>query len=86
MISVSGVPDSAKVGSSVRLPEATVSDENTPGEDLTVYIFCISESGSMEQLSENLFRPTKAGIYTIRYVVFDSNYNYDFADFRITVK
>ena len=86
VISVSGVPDSAKVGSSVRLPEATVSDENTPGEDLTVYIFCISESGSMEQLSENLFRPTKAGIYTIRYVVFDSNYNYDFADFRITVK
>lgn len=70
-----------KAGDTITLPEAVVAE----GVKATVEIFVINPDGIIRNVSGS-YTFEIAGEYTVRYFVYDSNYNYAIKEYKITVK
>ncbi len=80
-ISVSANQISGRVGQKITLPEYTATDNYSTGSAIKVYIQIITPDGIyLSYSSKNGYTPTKAGVYTVRYYLFDANYNTQFKD------
>lgn len=76
--------ESAKVGDSVQVAEATVEDNIT--EECTVAVYVYDPEGVVAALTDGKFEAAMAGNYTVRYMAFDESGNYAFASYEIAVK
>ena len=73
-LSISGiVPESAKVDTDVILPTASVVGSNGLGQYVLITVF--DEQRNMVGVTNNTFKPTKAGNYLVVYTGYDSNGN-----------
>lgn len=78
-ISVSTKEISGKVGQKLSIPDCTVKDNYSTS--VRSYIQIITPDGIFVTYNKkNGYIPTKAGVYTVRYFVFDDNYNAQFKD------
>ena len=87
-ITISGtIKGSCKVGSTLKLPTATVSDDGTAAEMMKLYVFVIDQSGRYVDVTEGLqYSVSKAGKYTVVYYVVDSDYNIARQEFVVWAK
>lgn len=85
VINVAGVPGSGKAGKEVILPKAQLSDNSDSVDKLVQRIMIFQPNGIMKIISDNKFVPDVAGVYTVRYYVRDSAYNYSYLDFAVVV-
>ena len=78
VITVSVNEISGKVGKKLSIPECTVTDNHSR---VSSFIQIITPDGIFLTYNKsNGYTPQKAGIYTVRYYVFDTNYNAQFKD------
>lgn len=83
-IVVSGVPSTATVGQSITLPEPTVTDDTDDYPEWFVYIYN-RETDKRQNVTSMEYIFNEAGSYLIRYIAFDSYYNYSISEFEIRV-
>lgn len=84
MITLAQTPaKSAKVGESVSLPSASVSDNSDGAVEL--YIFLIDPLGQMSDVTSGSFTPGQAGHYVIRYYAVDAAGNVAMLDYSLEV-
>ena len=70
-----------KVGQALNVPAYQVTDDNTSTEDIIVSIQVIDSEYKLSTIkSGKTYVPTKAGVYTIRYMAIDGNNNLGFAE------
>ena len=85
VIQVDGtVPVTCQLGGSLTLPAASATDNTT--QNVRVYVFSVGSDGAVRNVTDNIFTPTEAGVYTIRYFAVDDDYNYAAVDFVVTVQ
>lgn len=83
VITLSGsVPATAGVGDAIKLPQASVSDNNDT--DLACYIMVTDPRGRMFILSDG-DRYEYAGVYTVTYYSYDTYYAYTTLTYTVTV-
>lgn len=75
------IVESIAKGGNIAVPEITVSDDRS----VTIQVFAILPNGLTERV-EGEFRFNEIGEYTLRYFVYDKNYNYVIKDYKIRVK
>ena len=76
--------ESAKLNDTYKLPEVTAQDNETLKP--TVLVFVIRPNYEMYEIMDGEIKFTELGKYTIRYLVFDDNYNYVMEDHVIIVE
>ena len=70
------VAETCKVGGTLSLPRATVSDDVTLAEDLQFFVFVIEPCGRYVNVTETLqYQVNEAGEYTVVYYLVDNDYN-----------
>ena len=70
------IAESCNVGSTLSLPSATISDDNTLAEDLKFFVFVIEPCGRYVDVTESLsYQVEKTGKYTVVYYLVDNDYN-----------
>ena len=84
-ITVSGIKANVKVGEEISLPAAEITDNATPAEEITSYIYVL-KGNNRKQLIEGTYKFTEAGEYKIRYVAFDAYQNYTVVEFTVHCK
>ena len=84
-IKVTGIKANVKVGEEIVLPTAEITDNATPAEEITSYIYVL-KGNNRKQLIEGSYKFTEAGEYKIRYVAFDSYQNYTVVEFTVYCK
>ncbi len=72
-----------KLGSIISVASATAYD-NIDG-DVKVYTYLLCPNYAVEVVKDGSFKAREVGVYTVRYVAFDSNGNTSYKDFEITV-
>ena len=78
------VPDSAKIGKTISLPKAEVSDNHDT--DLKATVWITAPNGTVEVAEAGgSFCPKQKGIYHIRYYVQDAGYNYSMKEYTLSV-
>ena len=82
-ITIKWAPTTASVGDTVTIGQAVVSDNIS--EQLTVYITVDMPGGKVVNVTNGSFVASKAGVYTVRYMVFDEAGNYTFKSYTVTV-
>lgn len=81
VISVGTDHVSGRVGEKITVPEYTATDNYSTGSAVKGYIQIITPDGLyLSYNAKTGYTPTKAGVYTIRYLVFDGNYNLQYKD------
>ena len=78
------VASSCQVGQKLTLPTAEAKD--ITGKEVSVYIQIISPDGVSKFVEDGTYTFEAAGVYTVRYIAQDSDYNMKIQDFRVTVK
>lgn len=77
------LPSSVKSGTTVTLPEATVTDNFS--ETCSLYVCCKSPDGVYAKVEDRQLSCTQKGVYTVLYVATDLYGNKTVVDFAITV-
>lgn len=72
-IKINGGKRVGKVGDSIIVASATISDNYATNSQLTVYVMVKNPKGVMSIVQNNKFKADIAGIYTVYYYVFDDN-------------
>ena len=85
VINVSGVKTTVKVGEEISLPKAEITDNDTPADKITAYIYVIKGNYQKKLISET-YKFEEAGEYVIRYVAYDKNQNYTVVEFTVICK
>ena len=85
-IKVGKLPASVKVGTTLTLPEAEYSDNDTVNEKLLSYVYVLYGNNIKELVKNGSYTFKTAGKYTIRYVVYDEYQNYTVAEFTVTAR
>ena len=85
-IKVGKLPASVKVGTTLTLPEAEYSDNDTVNEKLLSYVYVLYGNNIKELVKNGSYTFKSAGKYTIRYVVYDEYQNYTVAEFTVTAR
>ena len=80
------LPASVKVGTTLTLPEAEYSDNDTVNEKLLSYVYVLYGNNIKELVKNCSYTFKTAGKYTIRYVVYDEYQNYTVAEFTVTAR
>ena len=81
----SNMPTTAKVGSTIKLPEYVISDnDNTSTVTVNCYLYC--PDGTVKDVRNNSITFSESGLYILTYLVTDINGNSTLYTFRITVK
>ena len=81
------VANTVKVGSTLKLPTATVADDGVASENLKLYVFVIEPIGRYVNVTETLsYTVTKAGTYKVVYYVVDNSYNVARQEFEVQAK
>ena len=75
------------IGNPIKLPEISYTDNNGT-ENVKVLITYLSPANVLETLPEGSvsFIPNQAGVYKIRFFVYDGYYNYVVKDYTVEVK
>ena len=82
-ISISGtVNENYHIGDTLEIPSATVTDSEST---YTARVFMVTPTGKIVEVKDS-YTFEKAGIYTLRYYAYDSNYNATFVDFRMYIQ
>lgn len=86
-ITVEGIANTGKVGQTIIVPTAMVTDNITATKDLVIRTYLITETGNIYQMDANAmaFTPQRAGVYTIRYYCADAVGNISVLSFDIVV-
>lgn len=84
-VSVRGVPATGKLGEKIVLPEASVTDNISSKENLTVKTYLVTNTGNIYKLDSMAFVPQYAGVYMVRYYCTDAVGNLTVVSFEITV-
>ena len=80
-ISVPQTEITGKVGEALTIPKCSVTDNLSEEKGISTYIQIITPEGRYITYDENKgYIPETAGVYTIRYYVFDENYNAQMKD------
>ena len=87
VITLSGTYEEAKAGKSVILAKATVTDNETPVEEMEVYVVVVCPNWET-LMAENgkEFKPDQYGTYTVWYYVTDGDGNIAMQSYQFTVK
>ena len=81
----SNMPDTVKVGSTVKLPEYTINDnDNASTVTVNCYLYC--PDGTVKDVKNNSVTFSDSGLYILTYLVTDINGNSTLYTFRITAK
>ena len=80
------LPASVKVGTTLTLPEAEYSDNNTKTDKLLSYVYVLYGNNRKELVKDGSYTFKTAGKYTIRYVVYDEYQNYTVAEFTVIAR
>ena len=90
MITVNGkVPTTGKVGQQIKLPMATAMDN--VDDETKVYVFVEDPRGGLVETygtayADNVFTPSFAGEYLVKYLTFDGTFNIAYETYTITVE
>ena len=84
-ISVTGVPAEAQAGDTISLPEATVSDDVTSPENITVVITCEDAYGRITTVKNGKVTFNRRGAWKITYTASDENSNSSSVVFTVNV-
>jgi len=80
-IQVENIKQVVKVGDTLKLPEATITDNYS--EKFTSYIYVKKGNFNKELVKNNEYTFKEVGSYTIRYVAYDDSSNYSVVEFTI---
>ena len=85
LIFKSDMPESVSVGSTLKLPEYTVSDNDNPSTaTVNCYLYC--PDGTVKDVKNNTISFPEKGLYILTYLVTDINGNSTLYTFRIVAK
>lgn len=74
IITVNGtIVEAAKLNSVINVPKMTVTDDNTPKEQIKTYVYCFTPLGQMIRLDKNSFKAEQKGTYAIVYYASDND-------------
>lgn len=85
-ITLSEISATGQVGKFIKIAEATVTDNKDAAEKIKLKVFVTDSNLKTVCLSENGFVATVAGEYIVTYSAADSDGNYSFVTYTITVK
>ena len=85
-IEVGKMPSTVKVGGTITLPEAKITDNATLTEKILSYVYVYYGNNIRTLVTNGSFTFKKAGEYTIRYVAYDEFENYTIAEFTVICK
>ena len=85
-IEVGKMPSTVKVGGTITLPEAKITDNATLTEKILSYVYVYYGNNIRTLVKNGSFTFKKAGEYTIRYVAYDEFENYTIAEFTVICK
>lgn len=85
-IKVGKIPASVAVGTTLTLPEAEYSDNNTSKDELLSYVYVLYGNNLKALIKDGTYTFKTAGKYTIRYVVYDEYQNYTVAEFTVIAR
>ena len=85
-ITLSEISATGQVGKFIKIAKATVTDNKDAAGDIKLKIFVTDSNLKTICLSEAGFVATVAGEYIVTYSAVDSDGNYSFATYTITVK
>ena len=81
----SAMPETVKVGSTVKLPEYTITDnDDTSSVTINCYLYC--PDGTVKDVKNNSVTFSESGLYILTYLVTDINGNSTLYTFRIVAK
>ena len=81
----SNMPETVKVGNTVKLPEYTISDNDDPSTVIVdCYLYC--PDGTVKDVKNNSISFPEKGLYILTYLVTDINGNSTLYTFRIVAK
>ena len=81
----SGMPETVKVGSTIKLSEYTIIDnDNTSTATVNCYLYC--PDGTVKDVKNNSVTFSESGLYILTYLVTDINGNSTLYTFRIVAK
>ena len=84
-INVSKIKSTVKVGDSITLPTAEISDNDTASEEIISYCY-VYYGNYQKKLLDDTYKFETAGEYKIRYVAFDNSQNYTVVEFTVVCK
>ena len=85
-IKVGKLPASVEAGTTLTLPEAEYSDNNTATDKLVSYVYVLYGNNLKELVKGGSYTFKTAGKYTVRYVVYDEYQNYTVAEFTVIAR
>ncbi len=75
----------AKVGDVIILPAYSVTDNETPAEEIVICVYVLNPNGVLVALKGNAFKPSYAGVYEFRITAADADGNMEMVRLRVTV-
>lgn len=85
VIKVADIKSTVKVGEEIVLPKAEITDNDTPSDEITSYVYVVKGNYQKKLIGET-YRFEETGEYKIRYAAYDNNQNYTVVEFTVYCK
>ena len=83
---LSGKTTNGKVGQEISVASATVSDNISATEDIELHVCVKNSCGVISYVKNGVFKPDKAGEYTVVYIAYDASGNMTMEKYVVNIQ